>query len=486
MNNLLPNLYKIFFLIVFIQLGIIGNAQTESVYQYTFQNFTKTTYHKNFLKYSSLNTSNFQEKELMLTSKIDSSCGDSVFKCLERNFTLTYNQKVQEYINLYQNDKNIHFLNYLINYHSPTILNLLNKYNLPNELLFVPVVCSGFNPNSSNELGGTGYWHLTYPQALKFGLEVNKFIDERKDLEKSTIAACKYLNHLFSIYQNWDLAIAAYSCGINNINNLLNRHQVSKFDEIYPYLNTNTRDLFYAGQAMIYCYAQNNSNYNKLEPHFELDTFYIEYPLKFKAIQDVADISSKELLFFNKTLNKEMFPKKFKAIFPKNKIDKFYQLCDSIYYYQDSILLKPIKKEEIETIDIPTGTEPITYTVKSGDVLGIIASKYNVKVSQIQDWNNLNSTRINIGQNLLIYSKSSTTNRVKETKAPEPIYKDEEKQISKALDSIENYITYTVKSGDNLWVIAKKYPGVSAQNIMDLNGIDGNIDIGQILKIKKK
>ena len=87
--------------------------------------------------------------------------------------------------------------------------------------------------------------------------------------------------------------------------NLLNRYNASSYQEIYTYLNTNTRDIVPALQAMIYCYAQNNSNGNKIEPKLDVDTFYIEHQLQFKAIEDVAKINTKELFKLLKKLNKE-------------------------------------------------------------------------------------------------------------------------------------------------------------------------------------
>jgi membrane-bound lytic murein transglycosylase D len=89
-----------------------------------------------------------------------------------------------------------------------------------------------------------------------------------------------------------------------------------------------------------------------------------------------------------------------------------------------------------------------------------------VKVSQIQEWNKLRGTTINLGQQLIIYSN--------------------QKPVTSNQQSVPETFFYTVKSGDNLWDIAKNYPGVSAEDIMELNNIDENIKIGQVLKIKKK
>ena len=475
----------LFILIVSIKITF---AQNKSSFKSTFHSVTKAPYLKTLFKKSDLQTSNFSSNNF-IHHHLDSLTGDSIFNSIEEDLPLSYNAKVLEYISFYKKGLNAQFLNYLINYYSDTIKNELCDNYLPQELHLLPAVCSGFNLNSNNDMGGSGYWGLNYPQALRYGLTVNEFVDERKDIKKSTTAAIQYLKHLYTSYNDWDLTLAAYTFGPAQINNTLNRTKSKTYWEIYPHLNENNRDIVPALHAMIYCYSQNNGNGNKIEPNVKLDTFYIEHQLKFKAIEDVANIKSKELAFYNSTLNKKVFPAHFEAVFPKSKMDKFYQLCDSIYYYQDSVLLKPIEKPEVEKFIIPTGTEPITYTVRSGDVLGVIAGRYGVKVSQLQDWNNISGTRIDIGQKLLIYATSTSKDRVRETKAPEPVYK-EEKQSKPAPKPIPQsntgYITYTVKSGDNLWVIAKKYPGISGQNLMDLNGSDGNLKVGQVLKIKKK
>jgi len=458
-------------------------GQTKSIYISEYKNITKSKYLKTLLKKSKLQTSELVKSQ-SVKIKIDSLNGDSLFKTFEQDIPLTYNHIVQNYIDKYQKGLNTQFLNYLINYYSPTIKKQLLDNNLPEELSLIPAICSGFNPQSVNSTGGLGYWHINYPQALKYGLTVNEFIDERKNIEKSTLAATSYLKHLYKIYNNWELTLAAYSCGPVVINNLLKRTDANSYWELYPYLNPNTRDLVPALYAITYSYCYNNSNGNKIAPKMETDTFYVEYQLQFKAIYDVTKIQPKELAFYNPTLNKEVFPANFLAVFPKSKMDKFYQLCDSIYYYQDSILLKPVINEEPEVI-IPKNGEPIIYKVKSGDVLGTIAEKHGVRVSEIQNWNNLNGTRINVGQKLTIYSSATPQQKTTPSRTKPKVV--DKKPIQSAKNkSNDKYITYTVKSGDNLWFIAKNYPGISAQDIMELNGINESLDVGQVLKIKLK
>jgi membrane-bound lytic murein transglycosylase D len=128
----------------------------------------------------------------------------------------------------------------------------------------------------------------------------------------------------------------------------------------------------------------------------------------------------------------------------------------------------------------PKTTKAITYKVRSGDVLGIIAQRYGVKVSAIKQWNNLYSDRINIGQELVIYiSKSKTTKDI-----TYPIVESKKEVVETSPQPGKGTSqSYIVKTGDSLWLIARKFPGVSAENIMEWNGISDKISPGQKLKI---
>lgn len=373
----------------------------------------------------------------------------------------------------------------LLNYYEPIISQNLNKNNLPKELKLVPAVLSAFNPNSNNQLGGTGYWQLNYPQAIKYGLTINDLIDERRDFEKSTKAATLYLKDLYEFYKNWELTLTAYSSGVVTTTRLLNRHNAKTYKEIYPYLPKQTKDFVQAFVAMNYVYNYDSYGAVTLNPIIEADTIKIDRKLKFEAVNHVLATNTKDIKFLNPTLNKALFPSNYIAYLPKGKGEEFTKYKDSIYFYQDSVLLKP-KTTEPDFV-IPKEGEPYVYKVKSGDVLGLIADRNNVKVSQLQAWNNLNGTMINVGQKLTIYAKNSEA-KVKKLKASRQ--KAEKKKIKKQAtnkrqQNIKTRTVYTVKPGDNLWVIAKKYAKVSAQNLMDFNDIGVDLTIGQKIKIPK-
>ncbi|MCB0402680.1 MAG: LysM peptidoglycan-binding domain-containing protein [Flavobacteriales bacterium] len=370
----------------------------------------------------------------------------------------------------------------LLKYYEPTLESELKQQQLPRQLMFIPVVCSAFDPNAENGLGGTGYWHLNYPQAVKYGLTVNEYIDERKDFNKSTRAAAAYLHDLQQQFDDWELTLAAYSSGVVNVKKLMKRHHTNSYKDIATYLPEETKDFVQAFVAMIFIHSYDRYGAVQLQPVLEADTVKTDRKLHVKAVRDVIGTKENDLQFLNPVLVGNWLPAGYEVLLPAGDGAKFLTMKDSIYDYQDSVLLKP-EPEEPEIV-IPKDGETMTYIVKSGDVLGLIAQRFNVKVSQLQAWNNLDGTRINVGQKLMIYGKPQKKPFISNTKP-----KDEEPEETTKPElkfSSDKYTTYTVKSGDNLWLIAKKYPGISPDNIMDFNGIDADLTVGQVLKIPKQ
>ncbi len=439
-----------------------------TVYTSNFENLHENEEVKRLFEISTLNSDSLL-RYVKMVKPFQAEKGAELLREIEKNIPLNYSPQVKAYIDLYAKGTHSFLLDYLHNYYQNDLKEALKKQQLPEELCFLPAILSAYNPHTTNSTGGEGYWLLNYPQAIKFGLRITEYIDERRDLKKSTKAAILYIKQLHHQYPNWELTLAAFACGPTTINNLIHRKKTSNYWDLYPYLNPETRDIVPAFSAMLYSYSINNCNTIKINPKFEADTFLIEKKLSFKALTEIIDANKKELAFLNPSINKEIFPNNYVAILPKHLIEKLKQRYDSIYYFQDSILFKPIPIIEGQSVDSELIEETI-YIVKSGDVLGKIAEKFHVKVSAIQQWNNLKGTKIDIGQKLSMFNKSLPDN------------------VIQPLNTTSNnvYITYKVKQGDNLWDIAKNYPGISAEDIMELNNIDENLKAGQVLKIKKK
>ncbi|MEM9050716.1 MAG: lytic transglycosylase domain-containing protein, partial [Bacteroidota bacterium] len=138
---------------------------------------------------------------------------------------LDYNKYVKAYINVYTNkrkDITEQVLGLSALYY-PMFEEQLDKYDMPLELKHLAVVESALNPSARSRVGATGLWQFMYATGKMYGLEVNSFVDERRDPHKSTIAACEYMSYLYGLYNDWNLVLAAYNSGPGNVNKAIRR-----------------------------------------------------------------------------------------------------------------------------------------------------------------------------------------------------------------------------------------------------------------------
>lgn len=427
------------------------------------------------------------------------------------SFPLIVNDRALYFINLLVNE-NHSTTNYIVELgekYAGTIEKVLKKKNLPLELKYLPAVLSSNNNLFVSSSGSVGLWQLLYPQARLYKLNVSSLIDERKDIKKSTEAATTYLKDLYELYNDWSMAITAYSCSPAILNKAIRRAGGEmNLEKIYSYLPPDSRDTYYAFMASLFVhnYREECKFKNiKIEIPAKTDSLVTERNLSLKAIAIKMNIPLNKLQFLNPTYRADMVPAQHTLYLPLGTISFFNSIKDSIYLYQDSTLYKPTPvaveninnsvpvNENTKSSTLANSEEKVYYKVKSGDNLGYIATLYNVKVSDIQRWNNISGTRINVGQSLVVYvpkAKADTYKHVNEmsTYQREKIIEkntSSEEEIEILPDESKWHI-YIVKSGDNLYNIAKKYPGVSADNIMEINNITEDIQPGQKLKIKRK
>ena len=180
-------------------------------------------------------------------------------------------------------------------YYFPIFEEALAANCMPLELKYLPVIESALNPVARSRAGACGLWQFMYPTGKMYKLEINSFIDERFDPVKSTQAAVRYLNDLYSIYEDWILVIAAYNCGPGNVNKAIRRSGGKKnYWDIYYHLPKETRGYVPAFIAAIYAF-----NYSKEHNIYPIestlppicDTIVVEDALHFDQICKNMDIS---------------------------------------------------------------------------------------------------------------------------------------------------------------------------------------------------
>lgn len=429
--------------------------------------------------------------------RFESNVPDAVYieriKQMNSFITLPYNDIVRNYIILYSEKmptKMSQILG-LCQYYMPIFEEVLNRYDMPEELKAMAVIESALNPLAVSRAGAKGMWQFMYSTAKIYGLHIDSFVDERMDPVKSAEAAAQYLQDSYEIFGDWNLAIASYNCGAGNVNKAIRRSGGSRaFWDIYPYLPRETRGYVPAFVGALYTmtyYKEHGIRPEAIEMPAHVDTFKINKMLHLKQVRDLTGAPLEELKNLNPQYRHEIVPgneREYILRIPYTYTNAFIEHEDSMYVHNSAEYFNPVTIKKIK--DGGDG-ERIVYRVKSGDNLGRIASRHRCTVAQIKRWNDLKSNNIRVGQRLVIYrggvSPSSATSAAKTTSAST----QSAKTPAPAAPQSGDYITYVVKSGDSFYSIAKNYPGISAQNIMDFNGLSSSkIKPGMTIKIPRK
>lgn len=347
----------------------------------------------------------------------------------------------------------------------------LDNYNVPLEVKYLAIVESALDPKAKSRVGATGLWQFMYGTGKMYNLDVSSYVDERSDPINATIAAAKYLKKLHAIYDDWDLALAAYNSGPGNVNKAIRRSGGHKnFWNIRQHLPRETAGYVPAFLATMYVfeYAEEHGLRSKKtdRPYFETDTIHVKNLITFNQVSEMVGISVDELEVLNPAYKLNIIPKvegkNYTLRLPTKHLGKFVTNEEAIYAHA---------KKQLETIEKPlpqliTSNDKVRYKVKSGDYLGKIAERHGVGVSQIKRWNGLRSNNLRVGQRLTIYPRKPVTSaaKTKKTLAAKPVGK-----LPKDPSKI-----HTVQSGDSLWTISRKYPGISIDNLKKWNGLSGN------------
>ena len=404
--------------------------------------------------------------------------------------SLPFNENVKNYIILYSEKmpSRMGRVLGLSNYYFPIFEDILNRYDLPEELKYMAVVESMLNPTATSHAGAKGIWQFIYSTAKSYGLEINSYVDERMDIEKSMDAAARYLRDAYRIFGDWALAISSYNCGAGNVSKAIRRAGGSKdYWSIYRYLPRETRG--YVPAFVGAMYAMTYSKEYGIVPQnvgmpVQTDTFEIKKNLHFAQINGKIGVSMEDLRQLNPQYFNDIIPgsnHSYTLKIPVSWTKTFMDTpIDSIYAFKSDSLLSQKIVKDVKRAGTQSSQQRISYKVKSGDYLGRIASRYRVSVNQLKKWNNLRSSNIRVGQILYIYPNGSYPTTTSSSSAS----KSSSKTSASNSKSKSSSVTYTVKSGDSLYKIAKKYPGISADNIKKANGLkNDNIRPGQKLRI---
>ncbi|MDP4210615.1 MAG: transglycosylase SLT domain-containing protein [Bacteroidota bacterium] len=315
---------------------------------------------------------------------------------------LEYNYLVRKYIEIYtiQRRDDVSRMLGLSKLYFPIFEHYLDKYDLPLELKYLSVVESGLNPLAKSSSGAMGLWQFLYNSAPMFDLEVSSYIDDRRDVYKSTEAACKYFKYLYQTFHDWHLALAAYNGGPGVVRNAIERSGgKTNLWELLPYLPEETQN--YVPAFLAANYVMNFAREHRIlatEPAYSfsgIDTVYLSNAVSFGQIAENIKISIDQLRFLNPRYKLDKIPEaasKQMLVLPQPLIAPFIE-------FESHILASNIKND----VSAKPRVRRFTYRVEKGDFLHKIAMKYDCSPADIRQWNRLPSDNIAPGQSLVIW-----------------------------------------------------------------------------------
>ena len=338
---------------------------------------------------------------------------------------MPYNEVVQKFIDRYSGRLR-HSVSYMLgasNFYMPIFEEALETYGLPLELKYLPVIESALNPKAVSRVGATGLWQFMLATGKRYGLEVNSLVDERRDPIKASYAAANYLSDLYKVFGDWNLVIAAYNCGPDQINKAIHRSKGSKdYWQIYPYLPKETRGYvpaFIAANYIMTYYCEHNICPMTTRLPAKTDTVMVGRNVHLEQIASVCNIDIEQLRTLNPAYRRDIVPgaTKLSAVrLPQTEVGKFIDLEDSIYAYNAEVLFSKRATVEVND-DVPTYTRKSSskrsrkkartsrgrsVTVKSGQTLSEIAKRNGTTVAKLKRLNGIKGSNIRAGKKLRV------------------------------------------------------------------------------------
>jgi membrane-bound lytic murein transglycosylase D len=410
--------------------------------------------------------------------------------CLQNEIPLSYNNTIQSFINYFTIKKRSYIRTMLSRKHIyfPLYEKTLQQNNLPDELKYLSIVESGLNPRAVSPARAVGLWQFISSTGREYGLQQDAYIDERMDPIKATQAGCRYLQNLYNMFGDWELALSAYNCGPGNVRRAIRRSgNKTAFWDIYPYLPRETRS--YVPMFVAVTYVMNHhKDYNirpdLLQQFIAYDTIHVNQHLDLELFAKQLNVPLDDFKLLNPQLKRNVVPAHFKNYplrVPKIALDSLaanrQAILDSAAHTspQTAELLAAAETAPQRHATVSSGGRmKVTHKVTRGDALGKIADYYNVAVADIRKWNKLRGSSIRAGQRLAIWVQEQTTSNSEVKAKPAPAKAAPSSASSSLAKATTKGKVYRVQPGDTLWSISKGHGGISVERIKKMNKLRSN------------
>ena len=343
--------------------------------------------------------------------------------------------------------------------YAPVMQKILADRGLPKDLIYLAMIESGFSAKAYSTAAAAGFWQFIGSTGRVFGLTHNTWIDERRDFIRATEAAASYLGQLYAQTGDWHIAWASYNAGEGRIRRAMDKYGTRDFWHLIEYRKSLAKETMHyvpkiIAAAMV---AKDPARYGfEIGPVTDpllFDEVTVRDATSLQAIASIGGVSVNTLRDLNPALLHDVTPPG-----------------------QTMMVRVPVGKGEALTMALEglPRSRRLTYhqhRVRSGDTLSAISRRYNSDIDAIKDFNRLVSTRLKLGQELIVPAVPPQTTRARNPAAPRG------KQAGKPR------ARHVVASGETLWSIARRY-GVTVDRIKSQNRRRGNhLTVGEVLEI---
>jgi len=356
----------------------------------------------------------------------------------------------------------------LAKYYFPIYEKAFREAGIPEEIKYLSIVESKLDPTAVSRVGATGPWQFMPATAKLYGLNMDSYVDDRRDPIQASYAAAAYLKDAYMEFGDWLLAIASYNCGKSNVERAIAKAGAMDFWSVRQYLPLETRG--YVPAYIAVSYVMNYAGKHNITPQtwnlsMHTDTVLVDRFVSLSNVSRALNVDIRELAILNPAYKKQIVngsvavPKR--LVMPKTPQENYAALYDVLNTDQpDQPAYVPGNEQHDKKISE-------YHKIKKGETLSDIADNYGVEVQDLKDWNSLHSNKAVVGKKLWLNGTHEITE--------ESPSKNETK-----------FVTYTVKRGDTLSVIAAKFDGSSIERIKSLNGLKkGALQPGMTLKISR-
>jgi len=321
--------------------------------------------------------------ESMMSKRLDS---------IKKDVPLDYNEFVQSYIDKYISRRDdIGSILGKTKYYFPIYEKAFHDAGIPEEIKFLSIVESELNPNAVSRVGATGPWQFMYTTGKNFGLNIDSYVDERRDPIQASYAAAAYIKDAYQEFGDWLLAIASYNCGKSSVERAIEKANALDFWSIREYLPQETRN--YVPAYIAITYVMNYYNRYHITPRvcsyaINTDTVLVNKFVSLSNIARVLDVDTKQLAILNPAYTRLIVngtptvPKR--MIIPQVTKEKYSALYNALNGESLTVASTPVYSDPDDAQQIPT-----FHKVKRGETLARIADKYGVDLTDLKEWNHV-------------------------------------------------------------------------------------------------